>query len=203
MLVGQPIVRLKGRALRVAAILLCVFSVPVAAQSEAETGTEATKAELQAVLPDLEAAISDVRRGVWIHSGSVIGGVLFPPAWPIGTSVGSQRTLQGATSYRDTVTSVLDKPPFPSLTGARVGQIVGVAGHTVATAAFVALIGFAIVDIDPTIDMSREVQIAGATMAGGLVTGIAGTTFATWRARNVTLRFHGVLDLNLTEVSQR
>ncbi len=170
-----------------AVVVLCLAAVPASGQNDIDF------AELETIRPDLDSALSEVETGVRIHSGSLIGGLLLPLAWPIGTPIGSHMTLQGAQSYRDSVSDVFGESPLPDLRGARGWHIAGIVGYGTATVAFGTIAVLALTQWGNPTDLSLEINIAGTILAGGFVLGMGGTTYATWRARNTTLRFDRIL----------
>lgn len=179
----------------VAALLFacCLLPVAVAAQDRPDPSA---MVEIQAIRPDLDAEIAELRHGVRIHTGGLIGGFLFPPLWPVGTVIGSLQTLSAATNYRDRIMTTSDEDPLPELRGARRWHLAGMVGHGVAGIGFASLAVLAVTALDPSIDVSTELEVVGGAMVGGLVVGLVGTTVGTWRARNTTLRFHLSLSEN-------
>jgi hypothetical protein len=168
---------------RAVMMVLFFFCLPAAL-------VQAQNRDIQAIRPGLDASIEDMRRGVRTHTGSLIGGVVFPPVWLVGTALGSTTTIRSAEQYRDRIMTVQEEDPLPELRGARRWHIAGVAGHGVAAVGLTSLVVLAVANMDPQIDVTREAGVAGGVMAGGLVVGLVGTTVGTWRARNTTLRFH-------------
>ena len=165
-------------------IMLPVFAflLPVSLLAQSE--------DVQAIRSGLDGSVQELQTGVRIHTASLIGGVVFPPAWLFGTALGSHQTISAAQDYRDRVMTVWDVDPLPELRGARRWHLAGMTGHGVAAVGLTSLVVLAVANMDPQIDVTREVGIAGGVMTGGLLVGLVGTTVGTWRARNTTLRFH-------------
>ncbi len=169
------------------------FAMLLPLQVLAQDGESSAPSDAQLpapVQPGLESAVSQVQRGVRVHTASLIGGLIFPPVWLIGTSVGANTTVRAARSYRDVIADLPDQTGSPSLGGAREWHITGLLGHGVSGVALATLVGMGVAQMDPTIDLEREIGIAGGLFAGGLVVGLVGTTVAAWRARNGVMRFH-------------
>ncbi len=170
---------------RIISVTLFIAGIsPLIAENHVDTMS------LEGIRPSLEASIEEMRSGVRTHTGSLLGGFVFPPAWVIGTLIGSEKTLETAEDYRNTMMLFENEDPLPELRGARRWQMAGVVGHGVALLGLTSVAVLGVLHMDPDINVDRELGIAGGVMTGGVVAGLIGTTIGTWRARNTVMRFH-------------
>ncbi|TVQ98729.1 MAG: hypothetical protein EA403_13875 [Spirochaetaceae bacterium] len=138
----------------------------------------------------LDRDLADMRRAVWVHSGSLAAGVVAPIfIWPIGTLIAADMAIEAGESYRRNVAGALGVSPLPSLKGARTWQTAGAVGYIVGTVSLGALATMALAQSGGGSDLDLPIAISAISMGSGYVLGITGTTVATWRARNTTVRF--------------
>ena len=171
-------------------VVLLVLGLLLIAPHRVSAGDGVDFAALESVRFRLDRDLSDLQRAVWVHSGSLAAGLVAPIfIWPIGTLIAADMAIEAGESYRRNVSAVLGVSPLPSLKGARAWHTAGAVGYVVGTVSLGALATMALAQSGGGSDMDLPIAISAITMGSGYVLGITGTTVATWRARNTTVRF--------------